>query len=184
MYNQYNLNELEEILKALGYSKKDCENKAQEEEENSSSGECHCKIDPTGGATSNCCSNLNLDIPGGFQDVNPMIFIVIGEIIGNVISGNVPFNVANSIANFLNLIGQIVETYAAQQAYFQAGPGRYYDLAYKNIANPFCSSVCDDNDNDNDELRKIQMQEISNEFTRLNIKLDNLYEELDKIKGK
>ena len=71
---------------------------------------------------SNCCANLNLDIPGGFQDINPIVFITIGELISNIIAGNVPFNVAVAISNWLNLVGQAIETYGAQQQYFQNGP--------------------------------------------------------------
>lgn len=96
-------------------------------------------IDPTGGAANNCCINQNLDIPCGFQDINPTVFIILGEVVGDLLSGQLPFNVANAVANWLNLIGQIVETYATQQVYSESGPGRYYSPLYKNVANPFCS---------------------------------------------
>ena len=56
-----------------------------------------------------------------------------GEILGDVLSGKLPFNVANSVANFLALVRQIIETYAAQQQYQQSGPGRYYSAAYRNV---------------------------------------------------
>ena len=36
-----------------------------------------------------------------------------------------------AISNWLNLVGQAIETYGAQQQYFQNGPGRYYDLRVK-----------------------------------------------------
>ena len=120
--NMYDLNEIYEMLKRNGYVEK---------EDNISSS--IPDIDPSGGADSNCCANVNLDIPGGFQDINPMFFLTIGEVIGNIISGSVPFNVAVAISNWLNLVGQAIETYGAQQQYFQNGPGRYYDLRYKNV---------------------------------------------------
>ena len=90
--NIYDLNEIYEMLKRNGYVEK---------EDNISSS--IPDIDPSGGADSNCCANVNLDIPGGFQDINPMFFLTIGEVIGNIISGSVPFNVAVAISNWLNL---------------------------------------------------------------------------------
>ena len=148
----YGLNEIYDSLKRMGYIKDN-----EEGSENSRIPD----IDPSGGADENCCRDLNLDIPGGFQDINPMVFITIGEVIGNVLAGNIPFNVTASLANWLNLIGQAVETYAAQQMYFQSGPGRCYDLRDRNVANPFCScqeqsdnnnkSESQDNDSSNDE---------------------------------
>ncbi|MCF0148840.1 MAG: hypothetical protein HUJ77_10650, partial [Clostridium sp.] len=80
------------------------------------------------------------DIPNGFQTLHPELFIIIGEILGNIVAGSVPFNVQNAIGNWLQLVGQAILTYNAQQQYFQAGPGRYYDIANFNIVNPFCSS--------------------------------------------
>ena len=53
--NIYDLNEIYEMLKRNGYVEK---------EDNISSS--IPDIDPSGGADSNCCANVNLDIPGGF----------------------------------------------------------------------------------------------------------------------
>ena len=80
------------------------------------------------------------DIPNGFQTLHPELFIIIGEILGNIVAGSVPFNVQNAIGNWLQLVGQAILTYNAQQQYFQAGPGRYYEARNYNIVNPFCSS--------------------------------------------
>ena len=80
------------------------------------------------------------DIPNGFQTLHPELFIIIGEILGNIVAGSVPFNVQNSIGNWLQLVGQAILTYNAQQQYFQSGPGRYYEARNYNIVNPFCSS--------------------------------------------
>lgn len=79
------------------------------------------------------------DIPGGFQTINPQFFVVMGEILGNVIAGQMPFNIQNVIGNWLQLVGQAIETFNAQQQYMQAGPGRYYDIKNLNVDNPFCS---------------------------------------------
>ena len=121
-------NNLEDLLGYLGYEK----------DENS---ECEFTIDPTGGAADNCCRDLNSDLIFGYQDLNPMLFITIGELIGDVLSGQLPFNVANSISNFLNLVGQIIETYGAQIQYYEVGPGRYFNPALRNSANPYCNCV-------------------------------------------
>ncbi len=80
------------------------------------------------------------DIPNGFQSIHPELFVIIGEILGNIVAGSVPFNVQNSIGNWLQLVGQAILTYNAQQQYFQSGPGRYYEARNYNIVNPFCGT--------------------------------------------
>lgn len=80
------------------------------------------------------------DIPGGFQDLNPEIFVLIGELLGNAMAGNLPFNVQNALGNWFQLIGQAMLTFNSQQQYFQGGPGRYYNPKYENVANPFCGA--------------------------------------------
>lgn len=80
------------------------------------------------------------DIPGGFQDLNPELFVLIGELLGNAIAGNLPFNVQNALGNWFQLVGQAMLTFNAQQQYFQGGTGRYYNPKYKNVANPFCGA--------------------------------------------
>lgn len=80
------------------------------------------------------------DIPNGFQTLHPEIFVLIGELLGNIIAGKIPFNVQNSIGNWLQLVGQAILTFNAQQQYLQSGPGRYYDIKNYNIVNPFCRS--------------------------------------------
>lgn len=80
------------------------------------------------------------DIPGGFQDLNPELFGVLGTIVGEVMAGNMPFNVQNAVGNWLELVGQIILVYNAQQQYFQSGPGLYYNSKNKNINNSYCES--------------------------------------------
>lgn len=86
---------------------------------------------------SDLCGN---DIPNGFQAENPQLILLVGEILGNLISQNLPFNLQNVIGNWLQLVGQVIETYNAQQQYMQAGPGRYYDIRNLNVNNPFCQN--------------------------------------------
>ena len=78
------------------------------------------------------------DMPGGFQRINPMLFIVVGDILGDLMSGKLPFNVQNAVGNWIQLVGQAIETYSSQQQYFQSGPGRYYSPENLNITNPLC----------------------------------------------
>lgn len=80
------------------------------------------------------------DMPGGFQRINPMLFIVIGDILGDLMSGKLPFNVQNALGNWIQLVGQAIETYSSQQQYFQSGPGRYYSPKNLNITNSMCST--------------------------------------------
>ena len=91
----------EEIMKCLGYKKIDCE------------------IDPTAGKDTNECKNLNLDISGGFQDVEPILMVLIAEVLANAISGDLPAIVMNALANWLQLVGQVIQLYNSQQQYFQ-----------------------------------------------------------------
>lgn len=168
--NIYDLNEIYEMLKRNGYV----------EEENNNSSNIP-DIDPSGGADSNCCANINLDIPGGFQDIDPIVFITIGEVIGNIISGSVPFNVAVAISNWLNLVGQAIETYGAQQQYFQNGPGRYYDLRYKNVSNPFCScnsKESNGNSQNNSEDSNTESSESSESV------IEELREQIEQLKAR
>lgn len=72
-----------------------------------------------------------------FQNVNPELFIVVGELLGNVIANELPFNVQNAVGNWLQLVGQAIETYNAQQQYYQQGPGRYFTPDSFNVDNPF-----------------------------------------------
>ena len=95
------------------------------------------KIDQTGGANSNEYKYCDLDIPFGFQDIDPMLITVLGEVIGSILSGNMPSNVANAFGNWVQLIAQVIVMFNAQQQYSQAGPGRYYSPEYRNISNPF-----------------------------------------------
>ena len=155
---------IDEILRYLGYEKADNNSNSNNDSGNQSSCSSQCcnekinddgtiehicekygikykaTIDPTGGARGNCCIDFNSDIIGGFQDMNPQLFIVLGEVIGDLLAGQLPFNVANAVSNWFNLVGQIIETYASQIVYFQAGPGRHYNPEDRNVVNPFCSS--------------------------------------------
>ena len=85
-------------------------------------------------------TNCNDIPPSPFQTIPPEFFAIISEIIGNIIAGNIPFNVQNLIGNWVELIGQVILVFNAQQQYFESGPGRYYDPKNYNISNPFCSN--------------------------------------------
>lgn len=76
-----------------------------------------------------------------FQNVNPELFIVVGELLGNVIANELPFNVQNAVGNWLQLVGQAILTYNAQQQYYQQGPGRYFTPDSFNVDNPFCQQT-------------------------------------------
>lgn len=78
------------------------------------------------------------DMPGGFQAINPTLFIIIADILGDVMSGNLPFNVQNAVGNWIQLVGQAIETYSSQQQYFQSGPGRFFSPENLNVTNSTC----------------------------------------------
>ncbi|WP_294401824.1 hypothetical protein [uncultured Clostridium sp.] len=81
------------------------------------------------------------DMPGGFQRLNPTLFIVIGDILGDVMSGRLPFNVQNALGNWIQLVGQAIETFSSQQQYFQSGPGRFFSPVNLNITNSTCQEA-------------------------------------------
>lgn len=140
------------------------------------------------------------DIPNGFQNINPQLFILIGDVLGNIIAGNIPFNVQNAIGNWFELLGQIILTFNAQQQYFQSGPGRYFDPKNYNVDNPSYSnnsastsdnpsnasntsntsassknSTSQTNDININRLQELedQVQELTNELNKIKILLKN-----------
>ena len=129
----------EDLFRACGYTNY-CDGNSNNSNNNDKNN------NTTDNSSNNNNSNYNSnyygcnDIPNGFQTLHPELFIIIGEILGNIVAGSVPFNVQNAIGNWLQLVGQAILTYNAQQQYFQAGPGRYYEARNYNIVNPFCSS--------------------------------------------
>lgn len=177
-------NSFEDLAKACGYT--NATNNNSNETSNNTSGNM------------GCC-----DIPNGFQSLNPELFVVIGEILGNIMAGNMPFNVQNAVGNWLQLVGQAIETYNAQQQYFQGGPGRYFNPKYYNSTNPFCtttstsstqnSSSRADNKNSNNNKEK---SSTSNSNTKsscekdvdkieaLELRINQLIAEIEQIKNK
>jgi hypothetical protein len=135
------------------------------------------------------------DVPGGFQDFNPQILNLITVLFGNIASQKMPFNVQNALGNWLQLLGQVIITFNAQQQYFQGGPGRIYSPIYRNAANPFCSNSSDEgqanvssskkkkttsssenkvqSSNDINELKK-SISELSKQIKELQSEIENL----------
>lgn len=135
------------------------------------------------------------DIPNGFQGLDPQLFILVGEILGNIISGRLPFNVQNALGNWLQLVGQVIETYNAQQQYFQSGPGRYFHPKNFNAANQFCTqnqSSASQNTNSNvgnankskKNDSKVKNSDESNDdkINQLELCISELKEEIEEIK--
>lgn len=91
------------------------------------------------------------DMPGGFQRLNPTLFIVIADILGDVMSGRLPFNVQNAVGNWIQLVGQAIETFSSQQQYFQSGPGRFYSPVNLNITNSTCEQAYSEGGTNNGE---------------------------------
>lgn len=49
------------------------------------------------------CRCGDSDIPGGFQDLNPMLFIIIAQIIGDITASRIPFNVQNALGKLASI---------------------------------------------------------------------------------
>lgn len=130
--------------------------------------------------TGGCNDQGASDLPGGFQDLNPELFTLIGQLVAMVISGNMPFNVQNAIGNWLTLVGQIIMTYNAQQQYFESGPGRFYDKKYRNVDNPFCNQSNESNSEESSpQNSSSEIEKLKKEVSRLSKELDGLRKKLD-----
>lgn len=131
------------------------------------------------------------DIPGGFQTLNPEVFNIIGQILADVVAGRIPFNVQNALGNWIQLIGQTIETYSAQQNYFQSGPGRFYNWKYYNVTNPFMSNSTQEKNTDNEDTVDSQhvtseneLNEIRNIMEELKKDINHISERIDNIENK
>jgi len=153
-------NNFEDFIKYCGYTGGDNSSKTGQSKNNTNTEGCN-------------------DIPGGFQDLNPQLFTVIGELLGCVMAGNMPFNVQNAVGNWLELLGQVILTCNAQQQYFQGGPGRYYNTNDKNINNSFCSS----NSNSSASTSSYdEMNELKKSIGKLMMEVKELKKEIEKLK--
>ena len=98
---------------------------------------------------------------------------IIGELLGNVFAGTMPFNVQNAIGNWLQLVGQAMLTYNAQQQYYQSGPGRYYDRANRDVTNPFIPSDSDVKKAQEMEDLKSQVADMKRQIEALSRAVEN-----------
>ena len=129
----------------IGSFNSETSNKSDDSNSQESDEECNnCRFGNSNANATKSQREACSDIPGGFQDIPPQLFLVIGELLGNVMAGNLPFNIQNVVGNWLQLVGQAIEVFNAQQQYFQGGPGRYYNPIYRNAANPFCPDTTDE----------------------------------------
>lgn len=144
----------------------------------------------------NACS----DIPGGFQDLNPTILNLITVLFGSIASQKMPFNVQNAIGNWLQLFGQVMITFNAQQQYYQGGPGRMYSPIYRNAANPFCSESTDESQansatstssNESNNKNSIENNKLNNDIFSLkksiellNAKVYELQKQIEELKNR
>lgn len=79
------------------------------------------------------------NIFSGFQALHPRLFALTGEVLGDILGQKLPFNVQNALGDWIQCVAQVIITYNSKQQYFQGGPGRYYNIMYKNVSNPFCT---------------------------------------------
>ena len=138
------------------------------------------------------------DVPGGFQDFNPQILNLITVLFGNIASQKMPVNVQNALGNWLQLLGQVIITFNAQQQYFQGGPGRIYSPIYRNAANPFCSNSSDEgqanvssskkkkttSSSENKVQSSNDINELKKSISELSKQIKELQSEIEKLKKK
>lgn len=66
------------------------------------------------------------------QNLHPETVLLMAELLGNLSVLQMPFNVQNLIGNWLQLIGQILLVFNAQQQLWENGPGGCYSCCGKN----------------------------------------------------
>lgn len=179
-------NNFDDILKSFGYTK--CKKRKNEDYENTDKDNCSTNFNYKN--IENKCKNINSDILFGFQDIDPMLLLVLSELLSNAISGDLPASLLNAYGNWLQLVGQVIETFNAQQQYSESGPGLYYSPENRNIFNPYCPNSYPDNGvedrgskykkrkksskkKDNDEI-----QELKKEITILKKEIKELKEQV------
>ena len=127
------------------------------------------------------------NIFSGFQALHPRLFTLTSEVLGNILCQKLPFNVQCALGNWLECVGDAIIAYNSKQMYFQSGPGRYYNIIYKNVTNPFCSgnenTTARSNDLDSffDELESQVYNENSTATSNNEDIDDNSMDELDNI---
>lgn len=123
------------------------------------------------------------DIPNGFQNINPELFVAISGILGEIISGNIPFNVQNALGNWFELLGQVILTYNAQQQYFQGGPGRCFSPQNYNVNNQFCNtnqnSTQNNKQNTQDSSTEAKLEKLESCINDLVIEIELLKSKLN-----
>ncbi|MBE6050682.1 MAG: hypothetical protein E7214_08515 [Clostridium sp.] len=163
------MNKYEDIDEILGkYGYKRCEN-------------TKCKIDPTAGASTNYCRDMNSDIKNGFQDVDPMFIAVFFEYISNVLSSEMPSLQANAFGNWLQTLAAAILTFNGQQQYYQGGSVRYYNPAYRNVSNPFAENQSHTDGEEEFDSKKKRSRSV--EVKKLNSKIDALEQEVSDLKN-
>lgn len=184
-----------------------CRNLYEQQDNNSNensqenSEKCNdCMFGNSNANASETSRNAFTDIPGGFQDANPQLLNLIATIIANMTAQNLPFNVQNIIGNWLQLLGQAILTFNAQQQYHQGGPGRIYSPIYRNAANPFCSDGSDESQANISTSRKKtyknktkynrttisdkSIKELKNSIEELNNEIIELKRDIEELKKK
>lgn len=177
----------------------DSRDNTEDSESNSENNDCeNCRFGNKNADASEGARKACSDIPGGFQDINPQLFTIVTTIIGTIAAGNLPFNIQNAIGNWLELLGQSIITFNAQQQYYQGGPGRIYNPIYRNAANPFCSEATDESQANvstskkkssktksninSKESYKDDLEELKSEIIELNKEIKKLKKEMEELK--
>lgn len=107
------------------------------------------------------------------QDAHPEGVLLLAELLGNISSYHMPFNVQNLIGNWLQLIGQIILVFNAQQQFWQSGPGHCYNRCNKNIDNTTTTM-----DHTTRCQNGMSEQQILEEIAALRIRLEQLEQRL------
>lgn len=120
------------------------------------------------------------DTKGGFQNLDPHVFTMLAQLVGLALSDNLPFNLQNAIGNWLELVGQVIETYNAQQQYMQNGPGRYYNIKNKNVTNPFCTEKgFESNSAKGNNQYSTDIKNLKEEISRLSREVESLKSQIN-----
>ena len=93
---------------------------------------------PSNGENINSGNDANFDFSefsNWLFSLSPIDFVIIGTIAGLLISKNLTINQQNTIGNFLELIGEVILTYNAQEITLNNKYNNPYNLSIQDLNN-------------------------------------------------
>jgi len=104
------------------------------------------------------------------QDLHPELTLLTAELLGNLSALRMPYNIQNLLGNWLQLLGQIILVFNAQQQLWENGPGRCYSCCNKTVAH--MSQHTDRAGQDTSALLEAEVAALRADLAQLHRRLD------------